>query len=159
MTKRNGRRRISPPSFWSLSRFLILSHLTVGLLVSRVRTYLSLSTNQQHGISCFIKRGPLPDWPVWTRGLMLRGVAAENQGGLVERREGQSPPSKPHGENPPPLQPYGEHPPPLQPHSEQFPPSSHRAKRTPLCQDSHGTVRVQSGCCHQGKEANNQSAL
>ena len=114
MTKRNVRRKISPLTFCSLT-FLILSHLTVRLLVSRVRAYLS--TNQQHGIPCLIKRGPLPDWPVWTRGLMLSGNAAEREDSSVEstRREGQSPPSKPHGKQSPPLKPHGEQSPPLQP--------------------------------------------
>ena len=122
MTKRNVRRKISPLTFCSLT-FLILSHLTVCLLVSRVRAYLS--TNQQHGIPCLIKRGPLPDWPVWTRGLMLSGNAAEREDITVEstRREGQSPPSKPHGKQSPPLKPHGEQSPPLQPQGEQSPPS------------------------------------
>ena len=101
MTKRNVRRKIFPLTFCSLT-FLILSHLTVRLLVSRVRAYLS--TNQQHGIPCLIKRGPLPDWPVWTRGLMLSGNAAEREDSSVESREGQSlPPLKPQGEQPPPF--------------------------------------------------------
>ena len=120
MTKRNVRRKIFPLTFCSLT-FLILSHLTVCLLVSRVRAYLS--TNQQHGIPCLIKRGPLPDWPVWTRGLMLSGNAAEREDSSVESREGQSPPPmKPQGEQSPPLQPHGKQSPPLQPHGEQSPP-------------------------------------
>ena len=94
MTKRNVRSKISPLLFRSLT-FLILSHLSVCLVVSRVRAYLS--TNQQHGIPCFIKRGSLPDWPVWTRGIMLSGAAAEREDSLVERREGQSSPKQPHG--------------------------------------------------------------
>ena len=44
MTKRNVRSKISPLLFRSLT-FLILSHLSVCLVVSRVRAYLS--TNQQ----------------------------------------------------------------------------------------------------------------
>ena len=74
MTKRNVRSKISPLLFRSLT-FPILSHLSVCLVVSRVRAYLS--TNQQHGIPCFLKRGPLPDWPVWTREQMISGDAAE----------------------------------------------------------------------------------
>ncbi len=45
-----------------------------SLIVSRVRAYLT--TDQQHGIPCFLKRGPLPDWPVWTREQMISGGAA-----------------------------------------------------------------------------------
>ncbi len=36
-------------------------------------------TNAQHGIPCFLKRGPLPDWPVWTREQMISGGAAERE--------------------------------------------------------------------------------
>jgi hypothetical protein len=116
--KRNVRRKISSLTFCSLT-FLMLSHLTVCLLVSRVRAHLS--TNQQHGIPCLIKRGPLPDWPVWTRGLMLSGVAAEREDSSVESRKGQSPPSKPLGKQSPPLHPHGKQSPPLQPQGEQSP--------------------------------------
>ncbi len=118
MIKRNVRRKISSLTFCSLT-FLMLSHLTVCLLVSRVRAHLS--TNQQHGIPCLIKRGPLPDWPVWTRGLMLSGVAAEREDSSVESRKGQSPPSKPLGKQSPPLHPHGKQSPPLQPQGEQSP--------------------------------------
>jgi hypothetical protein len=62
---------------------------------------------------------------------MLSGVAAENEAGLVERREGQSSPSKPHGEQPPPLKPYGEQSPPLQPHGEHPPPFQPHGKQPP----------------------------
>ena len=113
MTKRNVRSKISPLLFRSLT-FPILSHLSVCLVVSRVRAYLS--TNQQHGIPCFIKRGSLPDWPVWTRGIMLlSGAAAEREDSLVESREGQSSPKQPHGTLTPPKQPDGNHSPPVQP--------------------------------------------
>ncbi len=42
-----------------------------------MRAYLT--TDQQHGIPCFLKRGPLPDWPIWTREQMIRGDAAERE--------------------------------------------------------------------------------
>jgi hypothetical protein len=57
--------------------FPFLSQLSVCLNVSRVRAYLI--TDEQHGISCFLKRGPLPDWPVWTREQMISGSAAERE--------------------------------------------------------------------------------
>ncbi len=57
--------------------FPFLSQPSVCLIVSRVRAYLT--TDQQHGIPCFLKRGPLPDWPVWTREQMISGGAAERQ--------------------------------------------------------------------------------
>ncbi len=57
--------------------FPFLSQLSVCLIVSRVRAYLT--TVQQHGIPCFQKRGPLPDWPVWTREQMISGDAAERE--------------------------------------------------------------------------------
>ncbi len=105
MTKRNVRRKISPLLFCSLT-FLILSHLTVCFCVSRVGAHLS--TNQQHGIPCLIKQGyPLPDWPVWTRGFMLRGAATEGEDSSDKRVEGQSPPNQPHGAQSPPNQPQG----------------------------------------------------
>ncbi len=110
-----------PASLLFSLTFLILSHLTVSvcLLVSRVRAYLS--TNQQHGIPCLIKRGPLPDWPVWTRGLMVSGAAAERENCSVEGQEGQFPPSSFMANS--------------------LPPSSLMAKGSPWCLASQGTVR------------------
>jgi hypothetical protein len=63
-----------PPSSFVLFTFPFPSQLSVCLCVSRVRAYLT--TNQQHGIPCLIKRGPLPDWPVWTRAQMEGSTAA-----------------------------------------------------------------------------------
>ena len=57
--------------------FPFLSQPAVCLIVSRVRAYLT--TDQQHGIPCFLKRGNLPDWPVWTREQMISGDAAERE--------------------------------------------------------------------------------
>ncbi len=87
-TKRSVWCKSSPVPFCSLT-FLFLTCLSVCLHVSRVRAYLT--TNQQHGISCLPKRGPLPDWTVWTRERMISGAAAEGEGSSVEREEGQPP--------------------------------------------------------------------
>ena len=75
--------------------FPFLSQLSVCLIVSRVRAYLT--TDQQHGIPCFLKRGPLPDWPVWTREQMISGGAAER-----EDREDEAERDKPDGTQPAP---------------------------------------------------------
>ena len=75
--------------------FPFLSQLSVCLIVSRVRAYLT--TDQQHGIPCFLKRGPLPDWPVWTREQMISGGAAER-----EDREDEAERDKPNGTQPAP---------------------------------------------------------
>jgi hypothetical protein len=55
-----------------------------------VRAYLT--TNEQHGIPCLPKRGPLPDWPVWTRERILSGAAAGGEGSQDERERDDSPP-------------------------------------------------------------------
>ena len=68
--------------------FPFLSQPSVCLIVSRVRAYLT--TDQQHGIPCFLKRGPLPDWPVWTRERMLSGAAAGGEGSQDEREREDS---------------------------------------------------------------------
>ena len=75
--------------------FPFLSQPSVCLLVSRVRAYLT--TDQQHGIPCFLKRGPLPDWPVWTREQMISGGAAERKD-----REDEAESDKPNGTQPAP---------------------------------------------------------
>ena len=75
--------------------FPFLSQLSVCLIVSRVRAYLT--TDQQHGIPCFLKRGPLPDWPVWTREQMISGGAAER-----EKKEDEREREEPDGTQPPP---------------------------------------------------------
>ena len=49
-----------------------------------------LTTNQQHGILCLIKRGTLPDWSVWTRAQM-EGGDAEDGAGKTEEKEGEAP--------------------------------------------------------------------
>jgi hypothetical protein len=41
---------------------------------------------------CLPKRGPLPDWPVWTRERMLSGAAAGGEGSQDEREREDSPP-------------------------------------------------------------------
>ena len=66
-----------PPASCVPFTFPFLSQPSVCLIVSRVRAYLT--TDQQHGIPCFLKRGPLPDWPVWTREQMISGGAAERE--------------------------------------------------------------------------------
>ncbi len=65
--------------------FLLVSQLSVCLCVSRVRAYLT--TNQQHGIPCIIKRGPLLDWPVWTRAQMEGSAAVRAEGSSDEKDE------------------------------------------------------------------------
>ena len=73
--------------------FPFLSQPSVCLIVSRVRAYFT--TDQQHGIPCFLKRGNLPDWPVWTREQMISGDAMEREGrGDEEERD------KPEGTQP-----------------------------------------------------------
>ena len=72
--------------------FPFLSQPSVCLLVSRVRAYLT--TDQQHGIPCFLKRGNLPDWPVWTREQMISGGAAE-RGEREDEAESDKPDSTP----------------------------------------------------------------
>ena len=72
-----------PPASGVPFTFPFLSQPSVCLIVSRVRAYLT--TDQQHGIPCFLKRGPLPDWPVWTREQMISGDAAEREDGGRER--------------------------------------------------------------------------
>ena len=67
------------------STFLFLYQPSVCLCVSRERAYLT--TNQQHGIPCLIKRGPLPDWPVWTRAQMEGSAAARGEGSSEEKKE------------------------------------------------------------------------
>ena len=67
------------------STFLFLYQPSVCLCVSRVRAYLT--TNQQHGIPCLIKRGPLPDWPVWTRAQMEGSAAARGEGSSEDKKE------------------------------------------------------------------------
>jgi hypothetical protein len=67
------------------STFLFLYQPSVCLCVSRVRAYLT--TNQQHGIPCLIKRGPLPDWPVWTRAQMEGSAAARGEGSSEEKKK------------------------------------------------------------------------
>ena len=74
-----------PPSSFVPFTFPFLSQLSVCLCVSRVRAYLT--TNQQHGIPCLFKRGPLPDWPVWTRAQMEGSAAARGEGSAEEKRE------------------------------------------------------------------------
>ncbi len=75
--------------------FPFLSQLSVCLIVSRVRAYLT--TDQQHGIPCFLKRSPLPDWPLWTREQMISGDAADR-----EDREDEAERDKPIGTQPAP---------------------------------------------------------
>ncbi len=53
-----------------------------------------LTTNQQHGMPCLPKQGPLPDWPVWTRERMISGAAAERKGSQDEKERGQPPQDK-----------------------------------------------------------------
>jgi hypothetical protein len=79
-----------PPASCVPFTFPFLSQLSVGLIVSRVRAYLT--TDQQHGIPCFLKRGPLPDWPVWTREQMISGDATER-----EDKEDEAERDKPNG--------------------------------------------------------------
>ena len=67
------------------STFLFLYQPSVCLCVSRVRAYLT--TNQQHGIPCLIKRGPLPDWPVWTRAQKEGSAAARGEGSSEDKKE------------------------------------------------------------------------
>ncbi len=74
--QKSGWIQILPASCFPFT-FPFLSQPSVCLIVSRVRAYLT--TNQQHGIPCFLKRGPLPDWPVWTREQMISGGAAERE--------------------------------------------------------------------------------
>ena len=83
----------NPPASCVPSTFPFLSQPSVCLIVSRVRAYLT--TDQQHGIPCFLKRGPLPDWPVWTREQMISGGAAER-----EDREDEAEGDKPEGTQP-----------------------------------------------------------
>jgi hypothetical protein len=90
--------------------FPFLSQLSVCLIVSRVRAYLT--TDQQHEIPCFLKRGPLPDWPVWTREQMISGGAAER-----EDRGEEAGREKPVGTQPPPLIIESKHPRVPSPHS------------------------------------------
>ena len=78
-----------PPSSFVPFTFPFLSQLSVCLCVSRVRAYLT--TNQQHGIPCLIKRGPLPDWPVWTRAQMEGSAAARGEGSAGEKKESAPP--------------------------------------------------------------------
>jgi hypothetical protein len=54
-----------------------------------VRAYFT--TNEQHGTPCLPKRGPLPDWPVWTRERILSGAAAGGEGSQDEREREDSP--------------------------------------------------------------------
>ena len=84
-----------PPASCVPFTFPFLSQPSVCLIVSRVRAYLT--TDQQHGIPCFLKRGPLPDWPVWTREQMISGDAAER-----EDREEEAGREKPDSTQPPP---------------------------------------------------------
>jgi hypothetical protein len=74
----------SPSSFVPFT-FPFLSQQSVCLCVSRVRAYLT--TNQQHRIPCLFKRGPLRDWPVWTRAQMEGSSAACGEGSSEEKRE------------------------------------------------------------------------
>ncbi len=78
-----------PPSSFVPSTFSFLSQLGVSvcLCVSRVRAYLTTTSNQQHGSPCLIKRGPLPDWPVRTRAQMEDSAAARTEGSSEEKRE------------------------------------------------------------------------
>jgi hypothetical protein len=59
--------------------------MSVCLCVSLVRC---LTTNQQHGIPCSIKRGTLPDWPVWTCARMEGGNATDGEGRTDETDQG-----------------------------------------------------------------------
>ncbi len=67
------------------STLLFLYQRCFCLCVSGVRAYHT--TNQQHGIPCLIKRGPLPDWPVWTRAQMEGSAAARGEGSSEEKKE------------------------------------------------------------------------
>ncbi len=58
----------------------------------------------------------LPDWPVWTRGLMLSGDAAEREDSSDMRVKGQSPLIQPSGAQSPLNQPLGKQTPPIQPY-------------------------------------------
>jgi hypothetical protein len=78
-----------PPSSFVPFIFPFLSQLSVCLCVSHVRAYLT--TNQQHGIPCLFKRGPLPDWPVWTRAQMEGSATARGEGSAQRRREREPP--------------------------------------------------------------------
>jgi hypothetical protein len=78
-----------PPSSFVPFTFPFLSQLSVCLCVSRVRVYLT--TNQQHGIPCLFKRGPLPDWPVWTRAQMEGGASACGEGSAEEKGKEEPP--------------------------------------------------------------------
>ncbi len=87
MTKRNVRSKISPLLFCSLT--FPISILSECLLVSRVRTYLS--TNQQHGIPCLIKRG----YPPWLASLDPWDYVkrqCRGEGGQFRERERTAPP-------------------------------------------------------------------
>ena len=62
---------ISPLPFRSLT-FLSFSYLTSVQSLTLGVPYFT--TNQQHGIPCFINEDP-PDWPVWTRVCVVKGPA------------------------------------------------------------------------------------
>ena len=49
------------------------------------------TTNQQHGIPCFINEVP-PDWPVWTRVCVVKGPA---QGAMAKTKKGEKKRSAP----------------------------------------------------------------
>ncbi len=94
-----------PPRFPFVLTFLLLSCLSVCLCVSRVRLPYHYN-NQQHGIPCLTKRGPLPDWQVWTRELMISGDAVEREDSSGEGDEGQTSPVKLYDTQSSPVKPF-----------------------------------------------------
>jgi len=79
-----------PLPFRSLT-FLSFSYLTSVQSLTLGVPYFT--TNQQHGIPCFINEDP-PDWPVWTRVCVVKGPAqrAMAKTKRVEREKKTAPP-------------------------------------------------------------------